>query len=147
MATTVATSMPSLRRQLDRHLHVHVVAGIVAVEADDALAAIGLTHGVVEALGGRGGEQFADRHRIQHVPAGIADEGRLMSGTAAGNDADLAGDRRVLRNDHPRVVGKPDEIGMRLDEALDGIFDHFVGVVDESLHDVSSSMVGFQRIV
>ena len=90
--------------KLDRHFHVHVVAGIVAIEADDALAAIGLADGIVKALGGRRGEQLADGHGIQHVPAGIADEGRLMAGAAAGDDADLAGDRGMPGDDDARVL-------------------------------------------
>ena len=79
--------------ELDRHLHVHVVAGIIAVEADDAVAAIGLARGVEEALGRRRRKQLADRDRIQHVASGIADEGGLMAGAAAGDHADLAARR------------------------------------------------------
>ena len=129
---------PVLGGELRRHLHVHVVAGIVAVEHDDTLAAVGLADGIVEALGGGRGKQFADGDRIQHVPAGIADEGRLMTRAAARHHADLAGKGGILGNDDARVFGQAHDVAMGLDEALHGILDHQVRVVDETLHDKSS---------
>jgi len=42
-----------LRGQPNGHLHIHVVAGIVAIEADDARAAIGFADGIVKTLRGR----------------------------------------------------------------------------------------------
>src|SRR5690606_32813622 len=64
---------PVLGGQLHGHLHVHVVAGIVAVEADNAAPAIDGPDGVVEALGGRRGEQFAYGDGVHEIPTGVAD--------------------------------------------------------------------------
>jgi hypothetical protein len=58
-----------------------------------------------------------------------------MAGTTAGDDADLARDGRMARNDDARIaVAEPDHIGMRLDEALDRILDDLVRIVDKPLH-------------
>ncbi len=126
--------------KLDRHLHVHVVTGIVAVENDNALAAVGLADGVVEALGGWRGEQFTNRDGIEHVFAGIADERRFVPRAAARNDADLACNRRACSGNHARVFGKPNDVGMSFDKTLDRVLNDFVRIVDEALHGISCKM-------
>ena len=68
-----------LSGELDRHFDVHVVARVVSIEADHPAAAVGDLHRVKEALGGRRGEDFSHRNRIEHVVADVADEGWLVA--------------------------------------------------------------------
>jgi hypothetical protein len=64
--------------QLDCHLHIHVVAGVIAIEARNAGAAIGRLERFEERFGSGRREDFSDRHGIHQVTPNIADERRFV---------------------------------------------------------------------
>ena len=121
--------------ELHRHFDVHIVAGVIAVEADHASAAVGDLHRVVEALGGWRGEDLAHGHRVEHVSADIPNKGRLVAGAATRDDADLATYRRLRVRHDSRVLAELDEIAVRLDEAAHGVLNDKVWIVDKALHE------------
>jgi len=65
-----------------RQLHVHVVAGIVAVQAGHASAVVGGAERIEEALGGGRGKNLADGHGVDQAGADVAEESRLMARAA-----------------------------------------------------------------
>ena len=136
---------PVLGRELDRHLHVHVVAGIVAVQAGDALSPVGFAERGVEALGGGRSEHLADRHRVHHSRPDIAQERRLVTRPAAGHHADarlgIAG-----ATQHARVVGGDQEVGMRPQYAGEAVLGDLVWIVDHAVHAAVSSSFDALRV-
>ncbi len=89
------------------HLHgqlaVHIVAGIVAVQAGYAGALVGGPNGRRRSFGGGRGENLAHRHRVDQARADIAEKRRLMARTAAGDDAHAALARWPGLDDDARV--------------------------------------------
>lgn len=57
-----------------------------------------------------------------------------MAGAAAGDDADLAGDRRRRMLQHPRVIGGGVILRVRQPVALNGVFHYLIGIVNDSVH-------------
>ena len=117
-----------------RHLHIHVIAGIVPVKAGHARTTIGGAHGVKKTFRGRGRKNLADRNGIHHAVADIAEKRRLVPGTAARNDADLAGFGRLYPLDDAQVIDASHSIGMRRLPAFEHVLDHKICIVDDSVH-------------
>jgi hypothetical protein len=128
--------------ELDRHFHVHIVAGVIAVEAGDSAPAVRRLEGVMKAARRRRGEHFAKRHRVDEARADIADEGGLMTRAAAGDDADLAGLRRMDGANDARIIGHRQKIGMRGEQPRDSILDHFLRIIDDSVHGRALCSIG-----
>ncbi len=57
-----------------------------------------------------------------------------MAGTAAGDDADFAGDRRRRIFQHPRIVGGGVIVWVGQPIALNGVFHYVIGIVNDSVH-------------
>ena len=76
--------------QLGRHVEVHDVAGVVAVEEQHARAGLDLLGDVVDLLGRRGLENAADAAAVEQALADVAEEEGQVTGAAAGDDGDLA---------------------------------------------------------
>ena len=122
LATTVRTSIPSSFASLHGHLDVHVVAGIVAVEAGHPLAAVCGLEGVEKHLRRRRREDLAHGHGINHVPADVADEGRFMARAAPRYDSHLAGYGSPPKLQDTWIVRRGNQIRMGLEVA----FNHFI---------------------
>ena len=137
LATTVLDLDAVLGRQLDRHLHVHVVAGVVAIQAGDALPAIGRAERGVEALGGRRGEHLADGHGVEQAWADVAQKGRLVPGAAAGDDADPASRAWASPAKDARVRGGCQQVRMGGQEAAEAVLNDLVGMSDDAVQAVA----------
>jgi len=107
------------------HVEIHHVAAIIAVEAQDTGAAVGLAHCLGHLLGGGRGEDVADGGRIQQPLAHIAGEDGQMPRTTAGDDPDLAGYRPAGPGDDAR---RGLRIVFRMGQAQ--AVQHFVDIVD-----------------
>ena len=121
-------------RHLHGHLDVHVVAGVVAVEAGHPLAAVCGLEGVEKHLRRRGREDLAHGHGIDHVPADVADEGRLVARAAARDDSHLAGDGGLPELQDARIVRPGDQVRMGLEVALNHFIHRRLRRIDHLLH-------------
>ena len=119
---------------LHGHAHVHVVAGVVAVKACHASAAVGGAHCVEEAFGRGRRKNFPDGDSVHHAIADVAEESGLMARAAAGNDPHLARFRRPQALDHARVAGGADGVCVRQQPAPEHILDDEVRIVDDAVH-------------
>ena len=109
------------------HVEVHDVAAVVAIEAENASAAVDGVHAFKHEIDAGRGKDLADGAGIEQAAADIAGEDGQMARAAAGDDADLAFDGRV---------GADDDAALRAD-ALVGLrmgggqaFQHLADVVD-----------------
>ena len=130
--STVRTWMPSASASLGAHVEVHVVAGIVAIDEEHALAAIDRLDGLVDNVGAGCGKDVAADRGIR--PA-LADKGRvhrLVPGTAADQQRDL-----VVRHVGPHQgIDALDllQLAMRGEhQAVDDFGDDVLRIVDDLL--------------
>ena len=100
------------------HCDIHVVSGVVPVQHGHSLPGVGLAYGVIEHLGGRRREKFADCHGVDHVPAYVAYECGFVARTASGDYSYLTRDGCVPVFEHTLVLSRGNKVGMRLDESL-----------------------------
>ena len=91
------------RQHLGSHVEVHDVAGIVAIHEQHAGAAAGGLRAFDDRIGRRRGEDVADRAGVGQPLADEAEEGRLVPGSAADDQSDLAGTWAVSRDDRARA--------------------------------------------
>lgn len=122
-------------RHLHRQLDVHVVAGVVAVEAGDARAAFGDAEGIEEAFGRGGGEDFANRHGVHEARTDVAEESGFVARTTAGDDTDPTVLREVGVVDHALVVFGLGKFRMGDEYALEHVFDQQIRIVNDAIHD------------
>ena len=123
-----------LLRHLGGHLHVHVVAGVIAVEAGHPRAAVGRPEGLQEGQRGGRGADLAHGRGVAHVLAHVADEGGLVAGAAAGDHADLAGPGGVHGGDDASGVVLAgddvlDDIAVAFDKACQHLVNDVIGVI------------------
>src|SRR5690606_38913738 len=71
-----------------------------------------------------------------------ADECRLVTRAATGDDSNLPGNRCVLGDNDSGIFGEAHDVGMRLYKTLDRVFDHKIRVIDKTLHDNSFRETG-----
>ena len=90
--------------QVGGHLEVQHVAGVVLDDVQHAGAAVDGLGRLEHLVGRRRGEDLARAGRVEHARPDEAAVHRLVAGAAAGDDPDLALDRRVGAHDHLRVV-------------------------------------------
>src|SRR5215208_5746478 len=121
-------------RQFSCHLEVEDVACVVLDHVEDARTAInGL--GSLEHLLGRGArEDGASAGGVEHPRADVAAVGGLVAGAAAGDEGDLALDRRVRANNDVVLGDDPNEPGMGKAHAAQHVVDDPLGCVDDLLH-------------
>ena len=79
---------------LHRHADIHVVPGVIAVEAGNSLSPVSGLEGIMECNRSRRREDLADSNCIAHVLPEITDERRLMTGSAASDDSNLGLQKR-----------------------------------------------------
>ena len=134
--------MPSAGGEVRGHLEVEHVAGVVLDDVQDAGAAVDRLGRLEHLVGRRRREDLARTCGVEHpAPDETAVHG-LMSGAAAGDDADLALHRRVRPHDDFRVVDDPYQVPVSGLHALQRLADDGVGVIDELLHRASSPRGG-----
>jgi len=125
---------PIGRRHLGRHVEVHAVAGIVAVEEQHARAAIGRSSAGEDRIGRGRGKDVADRDGVGEPAPDQPREGRLVAGAAPHHEADLAGSRALDRDQRTAVPLGPAQVArMRRQHALDHLVHDVGGVVDQLL--------------
>ncbi len=78
----------------------------------DAGAGVHALRGDQHLLRDRGGEDLAGARGVQHAEADVAGVERLVPGAAAGDEAHLAGPRRVGAKDDAMLVIHPDQVAM-----------------------------------
>ena len=118
--------------EVARHVEVHHVATVVAVEAQDAGALVRGADRVGHLLGRGRGEDVADGAGVEQSLAHVAREDRQMPRAAARDDADLAEPPGLRPRDHPVAVSvKAVVLGVGRDEAVE----HFVDVVGGTVQD------------
>ena len=128
-----------LGRHLGGHLEVHDVAGVVLDDVQHAGAAVDELGGLVHLVGRRRREDLSGAGGVEHAEADEAAVQRLVAGAAAGDQPDLAGDRRVGSVDDLVLVVDPQlRVGGR--DAAQRIGHDVGGIVDQLLHDVVSSL-------
>lgn len=69
--------------QVARHIEIHDIAAIIAVEPQDAGAGVGRANGDCHLVGGRRGEYIANRAGIEQTIADIDGKDRQVVGTAS----------------------------------------------------------------
>ena len=79
------------------------------------------------------GEDLARAGGVEHALADEAAVQRLVTGAPAGDERDLALDRRVLAQDELVLEVDPDEVGVRRAEAGERLLDDVFRVVEELL--------------
>ena len=117
--STVRTSISSIAAISAGHVEVHDVAAVVAVDVDDALAAMDAavcTSSMVSAA--RRGEHVADGAAVQKAAAHVAEEHRQVARSAAGGERHLALHGRIGAHDRDRFAGEGELVGMRLHQSV-----------------------------
>ena len=123
--------------QLGGGLEVEDVARVVLDDVQDARAVVGGLRGLQDRVGGGRGKDRAGNGRIQHA---FADEARvqgLVSGSATGDEADLALSLGGVTGHEVGRVVDIDKVGVGQGEPFEGFADDGVDVIDELLHDAS----------
>ena len=123
--------------QLGGGLEVEDVARVVLDDVQDARAVVGGLRGLQDRVWSGRREDRAGHGRIQHA---FADEARvqgLVSGSATGDEADLALSLGDVTGHEIRRVVDIDEVGVGQGETFEGFADDGVDVIDELLHDAS----------
>ena len=72
-------------------------------------------------VGGRRGEHLARARGVEHARADEPAVHRLVARAAAGDEADLALDRRVLADDDRGFVDHPDAVAVRCLDAVERV--------------------------
>ena len=121
-------------RHLARHVEVHAVAAVIAVEAQHAGAAVRLPDRLAAAGDGRTFEDVADRAGVEQALADIAGEQRQVARAAAADDADLAGLDAARPRDDPLGLTGPLETRMGHAQAIEHLVDVHLRLVDDLLH-------------
>jgi len=121
-------------RQLARHVEVHAVAAVIAVEAQYAGTAVCLSDRLAATGNGRTFEDIADRAGVEQALAHITGEQRQVARAAAGDDADLAGLDAARPRDDPLGLTGPHETRMGHAQALEHLIDIHFRLVDDLLH-------------
>src|SRR5450759_3892951 len=124
---------PLRLRELGRDLKVHDVAGVVLHDVKDAGTTVDRFRGGEHLVRHGRGEDRARAGRIQHAEPDEAAVHRLVAGATAGDDAHLAGARRVLADDDVRFLDA-DQVGVRRGHTGERFVDLALRGVDELLH-------------
>ena len=126
-----------IARDLRRHVEIHDVADVVAVDKQNAGAAGDRLRALEDRIGRRRREDVADRDGVGEALADVAEEARLVPRTAADHKADLAWTRPVQRHQRaPRRRERPYEGAMGANGAVEHLLHHDVGLVDELLDEL-----------
>ena len=123
--------------QLGGGLEVEDVARVVLDDVQDARAVVGGLRGLQDRVGGGRREDRAGNGRVQHA---FTDEARvqgLVSGSATGDEANLALGLGGSTGHEIRRVVDIDEVGVGQCETFEGFADDGVDVIDELLHNAS----------
>src|SRR5512132_4356956 len=127
--------------ELGGHLEVHHVTRVVLDDVKDAGAAVDGLGRVEHLVGGRRREHLAGAGGVEHSGPDETAVHRLVPRAAARDQPDLALHRGVGANDHVRVELDAYEVWMGRGDAVQGLGDNVLWLVDQLLH-VSSAPVG-----
>ena len=123
--------------QLGGGLKVEDVARVVLDDVQDTGAVVGGLRGLQDRVGGGRGEDRAGHGRIQHAFADESRVQRLVSGSAAGDEADLALSLGGVTGHEVGRIMDIDEVGVGQGKTFEGFADDGVDVIDELLHNAS----------
>ena len=110
------------------------VAGVVLDDVEDAGAAVDGAGGGDDLVRHGRGEDRAGAGGVEHARPDEAGVERLVAAAAAGDEADLAGDRRVAPHDDTAGRVDAQQVGMGEAQPLQRLPHDILGPVDQLLH-------------
>ena len=125
--------------ELRGHLEIHDIAGVVLDDPKNASAVFDLFGRSQNLVGSRRSEYLSGASCVQHSESDKSCMQRLVAGSAARNQRDLAGPASSFSRHQPRIKRDFHDVGMGESKAAQALDQNVIDLIDQFLHCICSN--------